>query len=97
MEKYYRCWKCGNSISPQQGTMCMESMPVRTSGICGGSMTNEITQSEYVELIEKWAYNRGVKDVIAEGKHVANRFYGGEMLDRVKQELDKILDKVKKS
>ena len=39
-DKVIRCWKCGTIgilIEGELPIMCTASMPVRTSGICGGS------------------------------------------------------------
>lgn len=57
--KYYKCWKCGESISETEGAFCTQPMLFRTSGICGGSTTNEITKSEYDTLIQKWDVDNG--------------------------------------
>lgn len=45
--KYFLCNKCGASIlfvpeGEGSGGMCVELIPVRTSGICGGSFTIEL-------------------------------------------------------
>jgi len=34
--------------------MCTGSFPWRTSGICGGSMTNEMTEEEYNAQLKAW-------------------------------------------
>lgn len=48
--RYFKCWKCGcktKTTGEKPNFMCINSMPVRTSGICGGSFTIEITKKEY--------------------------------------------------
>ena len=53
-KRYFQCWKCGavgytiDGSSPQN-TVCCSPMVIRTSGICGGSFTIEITEQEYNE------------------------------------------------
>ncbi len=60
MEKYYRCWKCGSITKGEKnkGTMCVMSAPYRISGICGGSLSEEISEEVYKALIEKWEQNK---------------------------------------
>lgn len=57
MDKYYECWKCGSSISTTKGAMCAQPMPFRTSGICGGSCAEELSEEKFnekwKEIIEK--------------------------------------------
>lgn len=57
MSKYYECWKCGESVSTTEGTLCAMPMSFRTSGICGGSCTNELSEEEFnnkwKEIIDK--------------------------------------------
>lgn len=57
--RYFRCNKCGQYITKvenekQLGVMCTGSFPWRTSGICGGSMTNEMTEEEYNTQLKAW-------------------------------------------
>lgn len=52
MDKYYKCYKCGSSISDTEGALCAFEAPYRISGICGGSMTEELTPEEYLKLIK---------------------------------------------
>lgn len=66
--KYFRCNKCGNSVEEitfrkeagilSERTMCTEPMAVRTSGICGGSISKEITMKQYRALLDKWDNDR---------------------------------------
>ena len=59
MEKrYFKCWKCGaityteNNEDPN--CVCTAPMAVRTSGICGGSFSIEITKKEYEETLKEF-------------------------------------------
>lgn len=55
MEKYYRCWKCGNSVTKgeqNKGALCTMPVTYRISGVCGGSLTEEITEQVYNSMIE---------------------------------------------
>jgi len=67
MEKYFRCNKCGSSMfKTELETMrpiCTAPMAVRTSGICGGSISNEITEEEYNTQLKEWEEQRNKKDV----------------------------------
>lgn len=55
--KYYKCNKCGNPIKityPENYSLdthftvpCMQEAPYRTSGLCGGRYTDEITEEEF--------------------------------------------------
>lgn len=51
--KYYRCSKCGQYIAKVRNavelshSMCTGSVSYRTSGICGGSFSIEMTEEEY--------------------------------------------------
>ncbi len=48
--RYFQCWKCGcktKTDGKAPDYMCTNSFPVRISGICGGSFTNEITEEQY--------------------------------------------------
>lgn len=55
---YYKCCKCGKTLSLHSGITCTQPMAVRTSGICGGSTTQEITKEEYFETLYKWSEDR---------------------------------------
>jgi len=53
-KRYWKCWKCssvgyteGKFVDNSPSTMCCASIPIRTSGICGGSFSIEITEVEY--------------------------------------------------
>ena len=56
-ERYFKCWKCGalavtyDDKKPIAG--CVQPFPNRTSGICGGSFTIEISKEEFFELRKK--------------------------------------------
>jgi hypothetical protein len=57
MEKYYRCWKCGNTITKgekNKDSICTASASWRISGICGGSLSDEISETVYNSIIENW-------------------------------------------
>lgn len=55
---YYKCCKCGKTLSLHSGITCTQPMAVRTSGICGGSTTQEITKEEYFETLYNWSEHR---------------------------------------
>ncbi len=50
--RYWKCWKCGcitvNENQPEY--VCVNSAPHRTSGICGGEFTEDVTEAERTEL-----------------------------------------------
>lgn len=54
--KYYQCFKCGSIITINDNetisSICCNSMPIRTSGICGGGF-NEISENEYIKKMQK--------------------------------------------
>jgi|LakMenE18May11ns_1017448.scaffolds.fasta_scaffold9663420_2 hypothetical protein len=61
--KYFICSKCGevirkvpnpSKIDLTNMTLCVNPMGVRTSGICGGSVTVEITEEEYNTKLKEW-------------------------------------------
>lgn len=58
MEEYWKCNKCGNSISTTYGALCTQPMAVRTSGICCGWHTIKLTKEEYEKLLEEYTKNR---------------------------------------
>jgi hypothetical protein len=60
-ERYFRCDKCGNFITKvdhgqSRGGMCTGPMAVRTSGICGGGFTIEMTKEEYNTQLKEWGH-----------------------------------------
>ena len=66
--KYLRCNKCGQYIAKadnasQLPAMCVGSVIYRTSGICGGSFTVEMTEEEYNTQLNEWEEKRNKKDV----------------------------------
>lgn len=65
MNKYYRCNKCGGSIFKTElkmvRPMCTAPMAGRTSGICGGSISTEITEEEYNTQLKEWEEKRNNK------------------------------------
>jgi hypothetical protein len=67
MEKYFRCNKCGGAMFKTEletfRPICTAPMVGRTSGICGGSISNEITEEEYNTKIKEWEEQRNKKDV----------------------------------
>jgi hypothetical protein len=65
--KYFRCSKCGESIRKvplpskvdlENMAICFKPMIERTSGICGGTFTVEITEEEYNAILNEWDNNR---------------------------------------
>jgi|688.fasta_scaffold2065801_2 hypothetical protein len=61
--RYFKCSKCGESIRKilHPSLSDLDNMPVcifpmveRTSGICGGSFSVEITEEEYNETLKEW-------------------------------------------
>jgi uncharacterized CHY-type Zn-finger protein len=55
MDKYYQCNKCGGSLAVNHDKApCTLPVSYRTSGICGGSISNEITHSEYLNIKSLW-------------------------------------------
>jgi hypothetical protein len=61
--KYFICSKCGevvikvpnpSKVDLTNMTLCVNPMGVRTSGICGGSVTVEITEEEYNTKLKEW-------------------------------------------
>jgi hypothetical protein len=65
--KYFICSKCGevvrkvpnpSKIDLNSMTPCVNPMGVRTSGICGGSFTVEITEEEYKTKLKEWETKR---------------------------------------
>jgi hypothetical protein len=64
--KYFRCNKCGQHITKvenytQLNGMCTGSVTYRTSGICGGSFTNEMTEEQYNAQLKEWEEARNKK------------------------------------
>lgn len=64
--KYFRCNKCGQYITKvdnidQSYTMCTGAFAGRTSGICGGSFTIEMTEEEYNTQLKDWEEQRNKK------------------------------------
>jgi hypothetical protein len=68
---YRRCWKCGRivmlELTRRDGesfeeaankTMCLLSMPVRVSGICGGSYTVPATKEEYEQKVLEYEQSK---------------------------------------
>ncbi|MFW5847478.1 MAG: hypothetical protein ACOCVF_00975 [bacterium] len=50
--RYFKCFKCGSKIMTTNNEngdrfVCIEPVPFRTSGICGGIYSIEITEKEY--------------------------------------------------
>lgn len=59
MGKYYKCSKCGQSVTNESSkpSMCTSSalMPVRN--ICGGAFSIELTEEEIIEQLKEWNYS----------------------------------------
>ena len=58
MKRYWKCYKCGNIgftsgrlVDTPPSTMCLNTNILRTSGICGGAYTIEVTEKEYNEFL----------------------------------------------
>ena len=65
--KYYICSKCGDTIRKVPNptkvdltnmNLCVNPLLERTSGICGGSFTVEITEEEYNTKLKDWETKR---------------------------------------
>jgi hypothetical protein len=55
MDKYYQCSRCGGSVAVNwDSAMCTLRASYRTSGICGGSISMEITESDYNQVKSQW-------------------------------------------
>lgn len=64
--KYFRCNKCGQSITKvenekQMNSMCTSGTSYRVSGICGGGFSNEMTEEEYNAQLKEWEDKRNNK------------------------------------
>lgn len=53
-KRFFKCSRCGHSMTKDYGLMCMEPVTFRTSGVCGGSLDEEITKEEYEKTLIKW-------------------------------------------
>jgi len=57
-KRYFKCFKCGALTYTEDGGIpeicCTASMAVRTSGICGGAFSIEISEDEYFTTISRW-------------------------------------------
>ncbi len=57
-ERYFRCNKCGKTIAKvkewDHAGMCTIGFIGRTSGICGGGFTIEISKEEYYNQLKEW-------------------------------------------
>ncbi len=53
--KYYRCWKCGESVveSEDPSTLPVCTLPFINRDICAGAYV-EITKEEYDKKVELW-------------------------------------------
>lgn len=55
MDKYYQCNRCGGSLAVNYDKApCTLPVSYRTSGICGGSISTEISESEYQKVRSLW-------------------------------------------
>lgn len=67
--KYYRCSKCEairelrhpSLTKIEDTTMCTRPVTYRTSGICGGSFTVEMSEEEYNTQLKEWEEKRNNK------------------------------------
>ena len=65
--RYFRCNKCNEALRmiPRPSltdmdnmAMCTRPVTYRTSGICGGSFSIEITEQEYNTQLKEWEEKR---------------------------------------
>ena len=55
MVKYYQFSRCGGSVAVNwDNATCTLPASYRTSGICGGSISMEITESDYNQVKSQW-------------------------------------------
>jgi len=59
MKRYFKCWKCGALTFTEngkevEGFMCTMPMACRTSGVCGGAFSIEISEEEYYATTAAW-------------------------------------------
>ena len=55
MSKYYKCNKCGSSLAVNHDSaICTVAASYRVSGICGGSISQEIDKKEYLHIKSIW-------------------------------------------
>lgn len=55
MDKYYQCNRCGGSLAVNHDKApCTLPVSYRTSGICGGSISTEISEVEYLKVKSLW-------------------------------------------
>lgn len=62
MDKYYQCRGCGGSVTVNcDSLMCTLPASHRTSGICSGSVSMEITEVDYKQIISQWKRNKRIR------------------------------------
>lgn len=55
MSKYYKCNKCGSSLAMNHDSaICTVAASYRSSGICAGSISQEIDKKEYLHIKSRW-------------------------------------------
>jgi hypothetical protein len=55
MDRYYQCNRCGGSLATNYDKApCTLPTSYRTSGICGGSISTEISIEEYRKVTSRW-------------------------------------------
>jgi len=55
MSKFYICSRCGGSVATNwDSATCTLPVSYRTSGICGGSISMEITEDDYKQTVSQW-------------------------------------------
>jgi hypothetical protein len=55
MDKYYQCRRCGGSLAVNyDNAVCTLPVTYRTSGICSGSISMEITEADYNQVRSQW-------------------------------------------
>ena len=59
-EVFWKCWKCGSVTKSTNSfhSMCVTPITYRTSGICGGSFSVEITEEEYNNIVDGFKKNK---------------------------------------
>ena len=88
---YYRCNKCGQSVSDLKGVSCHQPMEVRTSGMCGGSCTVEMTVTEYYDQIIEWK-DKKLAGVLEKIRTVRPKKKNGEFHEGMEHAVDRILE-----
>ncbi len=55
MDKYYQCNRCGGSLALNYNkAICTLPVTYRTSGICSGSISTQVSKIEYLKIRSLW-------------------------------------------